>query len=863
MKHIIILLLCIFSFGYADSVLLVKKGWQLIGATSKIKDMQIFDPKYVEQVWYYDASTQKWQGYSPDTNIATKIKEKGYTPITELQRWNGFWVKSKKEWAFTFPTDTITSDDHILLKKGWNLISLPVNTVVSPHIFDGKTVWKYANGRKWELFDKENSENFPTITHITNSDGIWVKSNKDQTISTVTESAKLHNFKTMDDVKSYIKDMLQTHNRPYCGYYPMLGIARQGGGDLVYTVGVASAGNTNQENKGAQPQAASNTSGTNIQEEGVDEADIIKHDKTTIFYLHSNPKNDMQNEISVTTFDNIANNHLKPITTIVTEGSAIDMYLANNYLVVISRNGSSNYKPLEPTPQEAKVLSGGGDIASMLVEIFDVSDISHIKRTNRYKINGTINSSRMINGKLYLITEFHPYINVTYPHIYVDAPECKDYFFGNRVMDVPVTSAEGTTEAVPSINGGNSGNKTSTSHYEEKKKYAKCYTLQVDEKNRFYRVDYDNPNITYERLIPFIQKNSEGEVYLLSPKTFYAPDKKDQEPTITTVSKFDIQTGDLEQTSSILGYTNTIYASQNALYLVSNKYPFFYNFDRYKEQSVIYKFRLDNDLTYSASGFVNGRILNQFSLSEYQDILRVATTQGNSWQNNTTNALYTLATFDQKLLIQGTLSGLGKDGETIQSVRFMGKRGYIVTFKQTDPFYTLDLSNPQNPLKIGELKIDGFSSYLHPINQNLILGFGRDATPDGQVLGLKLELFDVTDFAHPNAVDSYTLPGNYAWSEVEHNHKALAFRKSDNLMAFSYTIHPSYARIEENRLGVFQIINDKIQAYNPLKSSAQTGFNRYPALQRGLIFDKNGQTYVAYFSNGTISYKTLTDLGKE
>ena len=340
---------------------------------------------------------------------------------------------------------------------------------------------------------------------------------------------------------------------------------------------------------------------------------------------------------------------------------------------------------------------------------------------------------------------------------------------------------------------------------------------------------------------------------LITPQTFFAPNKKDQDATITTVSKIDIANANLEKTSSVLGYCSTVYASQKALYLVSNKYPMFYNFDRYQERSAVYKFSLDDTLGYKASGFVNGRVLNQFSLSEYDDILRIATTEGNSWQNDTLNSLYTLKQQDDSMLIHGVLSGLGKEGEIIRSVRFVGNRGYVVTFKQTDPFYTIDLTNANNPIKVGALKINGYSSYLHPIDENHILGIGRDATPDGQVAGLKMELFNIEDFANPTSVYTLDFGTPYSYSEMEHNHKALAYRDSDKLLGFSYS-----TRSNANNLGVFQIEGDTIKEYTPIISPNSSQYDN--SFERGLIFDFAGQTYVAYFANGQIAYRQLNSL---
>ncbi len=846
MKKILLILLIAFSSAFAQSVLLLHKGWQLIGATSKITDMQRFDADHVEQIWHYDAVTQKWKGYSPQKEIAKKMRDKGYETIKALESWHGFWIKSKDTWALTLPTDT-NSDENITLHKGWNLISLPVNSVVSPHIFDGHTVWKYASKKGWELFESSDTqEQFPTITHITNSDGIWVKSDKEQTISTVSDAAKLHTFKTFKQMQSFIRDMALTHRRPWCGYYPV----------KVLEAPVAQADMVPAEGKNsisAPAQSVEDSSQTNLQEAGVDEADVIKHNDKAIFFLFYDRRFG-QNRIGITTFEAIANGNTQPLHTIPAEGSANDLYIAGEDLIVLSQRTN---KYLIDKPEEMIPLHQN-DPNSFMIEIFDIRDITDIKKRAKITINGTINSSRIIDGKLYLISRFTPYVIPKYPRIYVDAPECKEYFAPHEGDNVTEIEEGGGETFVPKPV---QTTLQRTIVAEEYKKYARCYGLQVDKSGRFYREDYDNPTIKEEHLIPYNEIAGKKEM-LITPQTLYTSDKKDQEPVITTVSQIDIAEGKLEKSSSILGYTDTVYASQEGVYLVSTLFPYFYSFDRYEERTALYRFNLGGDLGYDAFGFVKGRVLNQFSLSEYNNTLRIATTIGNSWQGDTDNRLYTLKPIESSLIIQGVLSGLGKKGETIHSVRFMGNRGYIVTFRQTDPFYTLDLSDPTHPKKVGELKVAGFSSYLHPIDGNLILGIGRDATPDGQTAGLKLELFDVSNFAHPRSLDSYTLPGNYTYSEVEHNHKALAYRPSDHLMAFAYQSNDYNYNYPNRRslLGVYQINADQIAVYTPIEAQEESFYNTF---ERGLIFDLGDRTYIAYFHNGTISYNTLDRLNKE
>ncbi|HLM83769.1 MAG TPA: beta-propeller domain-containing protein [Candidatus Bathyarchaeia archaeon] len=178
-----------------------------------------------------------------------------------------------------------------------------------------------------------------------------------------------------------------------------------------------------------------------------------------------------------------------------------------------------------------------------------------------------------------------------------------------------------------------------------------------------------------------------------------------------------------------------------------------------------------NDLSIDSAGSVPGKLLNQFSLDEYEGDLRAATTVGEnflSWgfgfgtssSENTANDVYILG---DKLKTEGSVIDLGR-GERIYAVRFIEDNGYVVTFRRTDPLYVLDLSDPMNPEKKGELKIPGYSSYLHPIAKDKILGAGEE---DGRV---KVSLFDVGDPSSPREISKYNL--DEYWSEISETHHA-------------------------------------------------------------------------------------------
>ena len=247
-------------------------------------------------------------------------------------------------------------------------------------------------------------------------------------------------------------------------------------------------------------------------------------------------------------------------------------------------------------------------------------------------------------------------------------------------------------------------------------------------------------------------------------------------------------------------------------------------------QTVIHNFALGDDgsITYKNRGKVPGTIVNQFSLDEYQGNFRVATTTDALWgtDEETKNNVFIL---NSDMEVIGKVKNIAP-GERIYSTRFMGDRAYMVTFEQTDPFFVIDTSDATNPYVAGELKLPGFSQYLHPLDENHILGFGKDTTevsanenPWGDrdivlATGLKLALFDVTDLSNPKLMESEVIGDRGSDSELLWNHKALYFNPSKNTFAFPVSIHKS-KNVEDYGNMVFQ------GAY-VYKYDVDTGFDR-------------------------------------
>ncbi len=183
---------------------------------------------------------------------------------------------------------------------------------------------------------------------------------------------------------------------------------------------------------------------------------------------------------------------------------------------------------------------------------------------------------------------------------------------------------------------------------------------------------------------------------------------------------------------------------------------------------------------YRASGSVEGTPLSQFSMDEHAGVLRVATTRPSdiampmedtdgTRPAESDSMVTTLRVEGRRLVELGRVDGLGR-GEQIYAVRFMGGRGYVVTFRQTDPLYTIDLSDPRAPRMTGELKINGYSAYLHPVDDDHVIGVGQDGDGQGGRTGAQVSLFDVSDPASPRRVASWSAPG--AYSDVEWDHHA-------------------------------------------------------------------------------------------
>ncbi|MEX1043391.1 MAG: beta-propeller domain-containing protein, partial [Acidimicrobiia bacterium] len=294
-------------------------------------------------------------------------------------------------------------------------------------------------------------------------------------------------------------------------------------------------------------------------------------------------------------------------------------------------------------------------------------------------------------------------------------------------------------------------------------------------------------NSTLDNWLPyFVLTQADGstsEGQLVDCNTVMAPNTFAGIDTLSLLT-FDIASGiGAWDDAGVVASGATMYATADATYLATQQWMDWGIMTEAETADAaegfttqIHKFATTGGVPrYVASGEVKGFLLNQFSMDEYAGDLRVAsTTSPNDWwmSDESESRVTVLRPSGDTLAEIGMVDGLGLT-ERIFAVRFMGPTGYVVTFRQTDPLYVVDLSNPAAPAVVGELKIPGYSAYLHPVADGRLLGVGQDADEEGMVTGTQISLFDVTNPADPQRIDQITLEGG--WSQAEGNHLAFTF----------------------------------------------------------------------------------------
>ena len=533
-------------------------------------------------------------------------------------------------------------------------------------------------------------------------------------------------------------------------YYMDYGIYKRNGLTAVDTAAAApasaaaeSAGSSNKAKQIAD-EGSGDYSTTNVQVEGVDEADIVKTDGKYLYQVNNN---------RIVVAEIYPSDKMKIAKIIGLEDENIyptELYLDDKYLILIgaSNNSIPVYRPGQSSIMPEYYPHYSNETVKLMA--YDITDKSNIKKVREIEMEGSYLSSRKIGSKLYLVSNKR--------------------FNYHRILD----NAE--------VNDTPSYRDTAV-------------------KEEFINIDHG--------------------------KIEYFPGSVEPNYMIVAGVNFDLPKEGVN-VSTYLGSGESIYASAENLYVAVTRYnntrvpgPIINDSAAPKKieikvndrETVIYRFALNNGkLDYTGKGSVPGSILNQFSMDEDKGYFRIATTKGNLFgegENISKNNMYVL---DSDMNTCGSLEDIAP-GERIYSVRFMGDRAYMVTFKKVDPLFVIDLKDPQNPAILGALKIPGYSDYLHPYDENHIIGFGKDTIElsnegirnrEGTTAyyqGMKIALFDVSDVSNPKEKFKEIIGDRGTDSELLNNHKALLFSREKELMAFPVTVMEieNGGNVEDNR----------------------------------------------------------------
>ena len=282
--------------------------------------------------------------------------------------------------------------------------------------------------------------------------------------------------------------------------------------------------------------------------------------------------------------------------------------------------------------------------------------------------------------------------------------------------------------------------------------------------------------------------DSDGEKYIpkieekaISVEDIYVADREKESRTYVVVSGYDTSDEKGEVSAeTVLGSYSEVYCSQSKLYVADTEYISSTDKMSGRHRTNLYVFSLENGkVEFRKSGIVPGMVDNQFSMDENGGFFRIATTDYDYNEDCDISSLYVL---DGELNVIGELFDIAKD-EQIKSVRYMGNYAYVVTFRNTDPLFVIDLSKPDSPEMKGELKLPGFSEYLHPIGEGLLVGVGYDGDEESaDFSSVKLSLFDVSDPEKPKEMDTHIIKG--AFCEVNSDHKAFMTLSNGNTFGF-------------------------------------------------------------------------------
>ena len=463
------------------------------------------------------------------------------------------------------------------------------------------------------------------------------------------------------------------------------------------------------------PQAGEDFSTTNIQEAGVDEPDIVKTDGRRILAVGNG---------RLWYVDATGEKPELRSSLFLPQGWVRELFMSGDTVMLLLSG--------------AGLASGSGDnYYDGMVALIDISDPGRMAITESLQVSGSYVSARLVGERATAVFTYYPPPLPGFVYPASDSEESRD-----RAEEINRQAVRESTLAdwVPSY--------------------------------RYERGGTVEEGLFIDCAASYVPQNFSGRA-------------------LASVLTADV-TGSLDPgaVTTVMSGADNIYASSDSLYVTTQRWVDWWGIpeDARRREAEnyttdIHKFDIagPDGARYAASGTVDGFLLNQFSLSEHQGYLRAASTNQPSWfgeEGKSESRVDVLAQEGGRLNLVGSVGGLGK-GEQIFAVRFLGEIGYVVTFRQTDPLYTIDLSDPTAPRTAGELKILGFSSYLHPIGDGVLLGVGQDADEQGVVSGLQVSVFDVSDLDNPRRTAQLTMRD--AFSEAEYDHRAFLYWAPEDL----------------------------------------------------------------------------------
>jgi len=633
---------------------------------------------------------------------------------------------------------------------------------------------------------------------------------------TPTFSSSLNKFNSSQELKSFLKSHQESQN--YIS-----------GERLMQIMPAATTG----ASKSAESsESAEDYSTTNIQVQGVDEPDIVKNDGKYIYSVSGD---------KVIIVEAYPASAMKIISEIDLNKSIDQIFLNKDKLIIFSQGYErivyDNVRCLD------EVKCGGYSEYKTLVYIYDISDREKPVLERNISASGSYVDSRMIGDYVYVVSSKY-----AEPEPVLPVYEVNGATSNVKAEDVYYFDYEDTSFVFTSVMAINTDKDEFNSRV-----YLTGGTSEI-------YVSNENIYLTFTKRISYSSYNDKLINEAIVP-ILQAEQKKQVEDILN--SNEDNYKKLQEVMNLVYNYSNSLIGDEKADFdkrLDDSMKEFEFNINKETEKTVINKIGIDGkEINYAAQGQVPGHVLNQFSMDEYDNNFRIATTTGEVWEGNSLNHLFVL---DKDLRIIGSVEDLAQ-GEKIYSARFQGARAYIVTFKKVDPLFVIDLSEAANPKVLGYLKIPGYSDYLHPYDENHVIGIGKEAVDaseedtSGRGLdfawyqGVKISLFDITDVEHPVEKAKFNIGDRGTDSPALYDHKAFLFDKEKGLLVIPINL----AEINKSRYG-----NESIPptAYGDFVWEGAYVLNidlQGISLRGKITHDENFTTMRYYYGGGKYSVK--------